>query len=328
MKIATPVMATKNMAMNLAINVTLIVAMTLCSPAHAAPTYIDAANEVAINGESFFGASNIRDELTRLARRDSVIAPTATFRQIAVSGALIAQIQGYAKNAVPKPKYVISDGGGNDLMTACPAPANSSCPVVQTTFNAVRVLFDSMKTGGTQKVLWMRYPDPQGTSWATLKTNQDLFNPLVKQLCDTVKLPQCVWIDLRPVWEGHYTEYTSDGIHATNAGGTATAEAFWKVIVDSNFIDAKTASLAGAAKADKGFRITEGAFGTSGFSVRITHAGFHRVRVQDASGREVARRQGTGMIEYRFAEVSRPGLYFVQVNTKDHSAVRKVLLRP
>jgi hypothetical protein len=301
-------------------------ALALSAPGFAAPTYIDAANDVAINGESFFGASNIRDELTRLARRDSVIAPTATFRQIAVSGALIAQIQGYYKNAVPKPKYVISDGGGNDLMSACPAPATSSCPVVQTTFNAVRVLFDSMAAGGTQRVLWMRYPDPQGTNWATLKTNQDLFNPLVKNLCDTIKSLKCFWIDLRPVWEGHYAQYTTDGIHATNAGGTATAEAFWKVIIDSNFFGGTPAAIGRSVQSSPtGFIVTSGSFG---LEVRVSEPGFHIVQIQDISGRQIVRKRGNGPANYRFLESKRAGLYFVRVTGKGHATFRKTLVHP
>jgi hypothetical protein len=286
-------------------------ALFFSAPATAAPTYIDATNDVAINGESFFGASNIRDELTRLARRDSVIAPTATFRQIAVSGALISQIQGYYKNAVPKPKYVISDGGGNDLMGSCPGSV-ATCPTVANTFNAVKVYFDSMATGGTKKVLWMRYPDPQGTNWATLKTNQDLFNPLVKALCDTVTLPKCVWIDLRPVWEGHYAQYTTDGIHATNAGGTATAEAFWKVIIDSNFFDlAGPVAVNRAVSRASNIRTISGA---QGLRVRIAEPGLHTVCVQNASGRTLAMRRGTGFAEYQFAEANHAGLYFIRVN--------------
>ena len=63
-------------------------ALLLANPAAAQNTVV--ANDVVINGESFFAASNIRDELNRLARRDSVIGPTESFRQVAVSGALIA----------------------------------------------------------------------------------------------------------------------------------------------------------------------------------------------------------------------------------------------
>jgi hypothetical protein len=286
------------------------------------------ATDVVINGESFFAASNIRDELNRLARRDSVIGSSESFRQVAVSGALIAQILGYYRNAVPKPTFVISDGGGNDLMGSCPGNV-ATCPTVANTFATVKAYFDTMAVNGTKKVLWMRYPDPQGTSWATLKANQDLFNPLVKALCDTIKLPKCLWVDLRPVWEGHYTQYTTDGIHATNAGGTATAEAFWKVIVDSNFFDLGTTSIksqsrAGAESFDQPV-IAFGA-GRNGVTVQVMGAGRHTVSVHEASGRLVARRQGSGAADYKFTTANRAGLYFVKVNTNGREILRKVFV--
>lgn len=293
---------------------------TFAAPQARAATVV--ANDVAINGESFFGASNIRDELTRLAREDSVIGPSETFRQIAVSGALIAQIVGYYHNASPKPKYLISDGGGNDLMGSCPSPATSDCSVIQNTVATVKTYFDSMTTGGTEKVLWMRYPDPQGTQWATLKTNQDLFNPLVKAICDTIQKPKCIWIDLRPVWEGHYADFTSDGIHPTTAGGTATAEAFWKVIKDSSFF-AEAASI-GSSPAARASTI--GISGGSSLRVQVSEAGPHAVSVQDVTGRLIARRRGNGAAEYRFAEATTPGLYFVRVSAAGHEIFRKALV--
>lgn len=295
-------------------------------PLHAQTTVV--ANDVVINGESFFAASNIRTELTRLAREDSVIGQTETFRQVAVSGALIAQILGYYRNAEPKPTYVISDGGGNDLMGACPG-GTADCPVVQNTFNTVKAYFDTMAVHGTKKVLWMRYPDPQGASWATLKTNQDLFNPLVKALCDTISLPKCLWIDLRPVWDGHYAEYTTDGIHATDAGGSATAEAFWKVMVDSGFFEMTPTSIGSASRAGVesfGARVTAWGSGRAGVNVRVLEAGQHAVSVHDASGRLIARRQGAGMAEYSFPTARRAGLYFVRVKANGRETLRKVFV--
>jgi hypothetical protein len=186
----------------------------------------------------------------------------------------------------------------------------------------VKAYFDSMTTGGTEKVLWMRYPDPQGASWATLKTNQDLFNPLVKGICDTIQKPKCIWIDLRPVWEGHYAEFTSDGIHPTAAGGTATAEAFWKVIKDSSFF-AGAASI-GSSPAARAAGI--GISGGASLRVRVSEAGPHGVSVQDATGRLVARRRGNGAAEYRFAEAATPGLYFVRVSVAGREIFRKALV--
>lgn len=308
---------------------TVIVASVLTAWPLQAQTTVD-ANDVVINGESFFAASNIRDELNRLARADGVVGPAESFRQVAVSGALISQILGYYRNANPKPVYVISDGGGNDLMGSCPSN-DATCPTVANTFATVKAYFDTMAVHGTRKVLWMRYPDPQGGQWTTLKANQDLFNPLVKSLCDTISVPQCVWVDLRPVWDGHYAEYTNDGIHATDAGGTATAEAFWKVIVDSNFFDLTPTSLrslqAGRPVHESlDMRVTTSGEAGAGFSVRVTTSGAHALSVHDVAGRLVARRQGTGNAAYRFPAAHRGGVYFIRVLAGDQSTQRTVFV--
>lgn len=202
------------------------------------------AADLAVNGESFFAASNINAELTRLARADGYIGTGESFRQIAVSGALAAGVLNQYKNSTPKPVYLISDGGGNDLMRSCGGAPTVQCDVIKTTVSTVQQYFNEMKAGGTKKVLWMRYPDPQGSNWATLKANQDVFNPEVEKLCKASTEPKCLWVDLRPVWDGHYAQYTSDGIHATNAGGTATAEAFWKAMKENNFFDLAATRIA------------------------------------------------------------------------------------
>lgn len=194
------------------------------------------ANDVVINGESFFAMANIKDELNRLARADGYIGASESFRQIAVSGAVMTGILNQFKNCTPKPIYVISDGGGNDIMGAC-TPADATCPSIKSALATVKLYFDEMKKSGVKKVMWMRYPDPQGTNFANLKKNQDIYNPEVEKICKASVEPKCQWIDMRPAWEGHYAQYTSDGIHPTAAGGTATAVAFWKAIKDSNFFD-------------------------------------------------------------------------------------------
>ncbi len=290
------------------------------APTARAQVTVD-ANDVVINGESFFAASNIRDELNRLARADGVIGPTESFRQVAVSGAVISQILGYYRNATPKPKYVISDGGGNDLMGSCPGNV-ATCPTVANTFATVKAYFDTMAANGTEKVLWMRYPDPQGQQWATLKANQDLFNPLVKELCDTITTLECLWVDLRPVWEGNYAQYTSDGIHATNAGGTATAEAFWQAIVDSNFFGGGSVGIEASPGRSAGFRVSGG----NALRAGVSAAGPHVVSVLDATGRIVAARRGSGAAEYRFGEVAAPGLYFVRVRAGGMETLRKAVI--
>jgi hypothetical protein len=82
----------------------------------------------------------------------------------------------------------------------------------------------------------MRYPNPLGYFGGDLKAKQDAYNPEAERVCRASTDPKCLWVDLRPVWDGH-GEYTTDGIHASNAGGTASAEAFWAAMKRNNFFD-------------------------------------------------------------------------------------------
>lgn len=191
--------------------------------------------DFVVNGESFFDASNITAELTRLAHADGVLPASESFKKIAVSGANISQIVGQYKNCNPKPTYLVSDGAGIDLMS------NGN---MTTLGNTLKQYLEEMKKGGTKCLLWMIYPDPQGANWSTLKKNQDQWALTVPPIINGCKDPKTLLIDLRPVWEGHYSQYTTDGIHCTNAGGTATAEAFWKVLKADNYAFFDTGKVA------------------------------------------------------------------------------------
>lgn len=252
-----------------------------------AQTKINAA-DVVINGESFFAAANISSELTRLARADGYIGASESFRQIAVSGAVMTGILKQYQDCTPKPVYVIGDGGGNDLMGNCGATATADCAAIKSALNTVKQYFDAMKTSGTKRVIWMRYPDPYGTNWATLKTNQDVYNPEVEKICKASELPKCYWIDMRTTWDGHYAQYTSDGIHPTTAGGTATAEAFWKFAKDNNFFDlAATGLKDGIEPATAVFRSQRIADGSLELSLSLDHPAAVAVRLTSLSGRTV-----------------------------------------
>lgn len=193
------------------------------------------ASDLVINGESFFAASNIKSELERLARADGNIGASETFRQVAVSGAPIASILNQYKSCNPKPVYLISDGGGIDLMNGnC---TDATCTVIKNCKATLEQYLIEMKNSGTKKLLWMIYPDPQKSYAGTLKKNQDIWATVVPEVMATITTPKVLLVDLRPVWAGHYDQYTNDGIHCTNAGGTATATAFWKAMKENNFFD-------------------------------------------------------------------------------------------
>ncbi len=204
--------------------------------------------DLVVNGESFFAASNIRDELTRLARADGVLGANDKFGQVAVSGASISQILNQFKNCNPKPKYLISDGAGIDLMdmgNVCGNNRTADCSLIKSCKNTLLQYLDEMKKSGTKKLLWMVYPDPQGSNWGNLKANQDIWAQVVPPIINALEDPlKGYLIDLRPVWQGKYSQYTSDGIHCTNAGGTATAEALWKAMKADNWAFFDTGKVA------------------------------------------------------------------------------------
>lgn len=283
------------------------------------------ASDVVINGESFFAAANITSEMTRLARADGYIGSGESFRQIAVSGAVMTGILNQYKNCTPKPVYVIGDGGGNDLMGSCGATATPECAAIKSALNTVKQYFTEMKNGGTKRVIWMRYPDPYGSNWATLKTNQDVYNPEVEKICKASVEPKCYWIDMRTTWEGHYAQYTSDGIHPTTAGGTATAEAFWKFAKENNFFDLSSTGVrerAAAPSLIRGQRI----IGRSlELSLSLDRAADVSVRLVGLSGKtafSAGSRADAGQAELRFPLETIPaGVYQAVVQAGPDRAV-------
>ncbi len=195
--------------------------------------------DLVTNGESFFEMSNITSELTRLARRDGYIGQNESFRTVSKSGQPISVIIQQYKNCNPKPVYLISDGAGIDLMNDAGC-RDVNCSLIQDCANKLKQYLEEMRKGGTKKLLWMIYPDPQGMWAGTLKPNQDLWAEVVPPIINACEDPKTLLVDLRETWAGHYDEYTQDGIHCTNAGGTATAEAFWKAMIENNFFDLET----------------------------------------------------------------------------------------
>jgi hypothetical protein len=286
------------------------------------------AADFLTNGESFFQASNITTELTRLARADGYIGSGENFKTVSVSGASIASIVNQYKSANPKPVYLVSDGAGIDLMNSSDIAGLS---------NTLKKYLDEMKKGGTKKLLWMIYPDPQGGSWATLKKNQDLWAVAVPPIIHACTSPKTLLIDLRPVWAGHYSQYTTDGIHCTNAGGTATAEAFWKIMKDSSFFDTGSVTtpverqdIARTAPAPfMGFCVSNNSLN---LSMNLAKPSAVTMRITTVSGKLVAgaskngRVSGLQTIQFPLGGVA-PGVYCLEVKTGQLSKQSSLLLR-
>lgn len=216
----------------LKLSVCMVIVAAMYMPAHAQKPQLS-GNDLLCNGESFFAASNIRDELSRLAREDGVLSSNDKFNQVAVSGVPMGTVINQFKSSNPKPRFVVTDGGGIDLMSFSCTEGDLNCAMIKNLQGQLVTYIKEMKNAGVEAFVWMCYPDPQpqmNSMWASLLKGQNTWAVAAKQIIDTTTEPRALWVDLRESWAGHYNEYTQDGIHATNAGGTASAVQFWEAM--------------------------------------------------------------------------------------------------
>lgn len=197
---------------------------SMCEPSGVA------GSEVLMIGESFIAFSHgITHTIEDLARAAGALGDGESYRDNSISGTTLAG----GGNSIPNQyqsgvdqgpvKVVLMDGGGNDCLQANnPSGALS----------AAEGLFQNMQENGTEKVVYFFYPDPIGSQFSSLKSCLDTLRPQMQALCEGLTSPECYWLDLREVWDGH-PEYTQDGIHPTPAGDTATGQAIWEVMVDN-----------------------------------------------------------------------------------------------
>jgi hypothetical protein len=223
-----------------------------CSAATPAPTAVPTpggsttikGNQVIVIGESFIAMSHgITQDLQALAVNAGVLASGDSFIDNSVSG---TQLSGGISPSIPQQytngntqkniRWVIMDGGGNDCLNgSCSNPPTSSCTALQNAVTAANNLLAQMGNDGVIKVLYFFYPDPQ-QDLGGLKAKLDVLRPLIQSVVTSSTKPIGYWLDLRPVFEGHYSEYIqSDGIHPTAAGCQATANAIWSLIQQNNF---------------------------------------------------------------------------------------------
>jgi hypothetical protein len=179
-------------------------------------------NEVAVIGESFIAATHgITKQIEKRATAAGSLPQGEHYVDNSVSGTTLANNQipsQYTKAAMSgKIRFVVMDGGGNDCLL------NSNGDAALT---AATALFKTMAQDKVEKVQYFFYPDPIGAMYNNLKTCLDALRPKMKALCDGLTAPKCYWLDLRPTWNGH-NEYTSDGIHPTEAGSVATGDVVW-----------------------------------------------------------------------------------------------------
>jgi hypothetical protein len=193
-------------------------------------------NDLLCNGESFFEMTDICKELSNLAREDGVLISNKNFNQVAQSGQPISVIRNnFVTKANPKPKYVVTDGGGIDLMFANCQPGDKNCGAIQDCKRELLLYIDEMKKAGVKAFLWMGYPEVPNMQNLTI--NQAIWTEVTKELIAQTTEPKAIYVDLLPVFAGHYNQYFSnnDYLHPNNTGSRAVAQAFWDAMKANNY---------------------------------------------------------------------------------------------
>lgn len=99
----------------------------------------------------------------------------------------------------------------------------------------------TMEACGVKNVVYFYYPhlDPAGggllpTPAPAVNLTLDYAFPLAQQVCASAQqyLAQCVFIDIRPAFEGHLADYIgSDHVHPAPAGAKVIADLVWQAMV-------------------------------------------------------------------------------------------------
>lgn len=193
------------------------------------------ANQVLVLGDSFFAFSHqITAYLEALARDAGAISAGERYRDrsdlignaLALAGNGIADQ--YASGVSEAPvKVVIMNGGGADALLGSCDVVDSRCPLIADAATAAQQLLAKMAADQVQHVVYVFYPDPGDPK---VRAKVDALRPLIQSVCESAPLP-CHWLDLRPVFAGHYPQYIqSDQLNPTDAGSKASAQAIWDTL--------------------------------------------------------------------------------------------------
>ena len=217
------------------------------------PPCIRGGEDLALVGDSYINyQQNLEPRLTQRAIADGALAQGERFDDHAVAGTQLAN--GFAlippqwsaadgaKNAVSTPfggsregppKFMVMDGGGNDIIIAnmmCEADGvgndqNPSCQKSATDgIDAGFTMMEDMKASGVAQVLWFYYPNAPIGGADILDWAFESVSTRCHDISDDTF--QCYLVDLRPVFEGK-PWFAGDNIHPNSAGADGLADAVW-----------------------------------------------------------------------------------------------------
>lgn len=194
-----------------------------------------AGSEVVLLGDVFIAQEGtIITELEALARDAGSLGPADSYRNftsitqnsLSMPGALLLDRYSAAQNEGVV-KVVVMNGGGSDLLVrSCDSPPTADCPLMVEVVAGANQLLAQMAADGVEDVVWFYYPDPTD---APLLAELDVLRPLLEAACSDAPLP-CHWVDLRPTFDGRYTEFMQSDFVPTAAGAKAAANVLWSTM--------------------------------------------------------------------------------------------------
>lgn len=215
------------------------------------PTYkppcMKQPSQVVLIGDSYINyIQNLAPRLQSLAVEDGALMRGQMYRDRAVAGSSLAtgglsKIPPQLDSALrenPDMKFVIMDGGGNDVLlgnTLCLAEGAemlSSCTqVAETAIATAKTMLEKMRTAGVAEVVYFFYPHvPYGGA--------DLLDwsiPRYQEACKSVSTDKfhCHFVDTRATFAGKPQFIASDDIHPSSSGADALAAQIWGVMKEN-----------------------------------------------------------------------------------------------
>jgi hypothetical protein len=193
-------------------------------------------NEVLVIGDAFMASGHrITAGVEAHARAAGALEPGQRYRDLsspvanafALGGAGLSDQYTRAVEEAGVSVVIMNGGGADILVGVCADPPTAACPVVTAAVTAARALFQRMADDGVAHVIYAFYPDPVAED---VRMKMDVLRPLLEAACNESPAP-CQFLDLRPVFEGHYAEYIApDGLNPTAVGALATADAIWATL--------------------------------------------------------------------------------------------------
>jgi hypothetical protein len=217
----------------------------------AKPPCLKKSSEVVFVGDSYINYAVAHMELSVLvaqrAIKDGALQQGQTYRDYAIPGTALAAANllgdippqfDTAVQADPDIKFVIMDGGGNDVLLdnmqclAAGSDKNAQCQmVVANTLAAGTTLMKKMASAGVSDIIYFFYPHvPAG--------GDDINDYALAMLQSSTKALQTPTfgtfvLDLVPIFDGHSDWIYSDGIHANDTGEGVIADNIWKIMKDN-----------------------------------------------------------------------------------------------